>query len=393
MADDGAGAGRRRGRSTRAVDAAASLGRRGRRRRRSEYDVTVRRRSESDVRRERAVRDAVDGARRAGACAGARCCARPERTAIDRARAGRRLVVDAAAAASTDAPAVVRAVILAVRPASIADREAEVATHSGRGTCAHGGANPAPVDAAPAAERGSDPSDARWLWALALALLGIETWMRRRRDRCRTPRGTPCRLNRFGGIRRIRLQACCRGAARIRLRRTAARRRRGDARRGVIAQAAVFGLGVVAIVVALGSCCRGALLAPSGRGDDAAHARRPRSSGPTRRCAISSFTAAQLLESPEGTRPYMRERVLREASHRAARSICGGRSAVARRARAGRGDRGRSSARRLVRVPAPRSVPRPISQSPNAPRSPNPTDLVVELVASGLHRPSGRRGS
>ncbi len=34
---------------------------------------------------------------------------------------------------------------------------------------------------------GSDASDGRWLWLLALLLLGVETWMRRERRAAATP--------------------------------------------------------------------------------------------------------------------------------------------------------------------------------------------------------------
>ena len=98
---------------------------------------------------------------------------------------GDRLVVETTAAAtSIDAPAVVRAVVLAVRPLSIADREAEVAT-APDAELAGWRREAAPVDAVPRRlDPGSDiESDARWFWALALVLLGCETWLRRPRDR------------------------------------------------------------------------------------------------------------------------------------------------------------------------------------------------------------------
>jgi hypothetical protein len=96
-----------------------------------------------------------------------------------------RLVVQTRiAATSIDAPAVVRAVVLAVRPASIADREAEVVT-APDAELAGWRRDAAPVDAAAVRLNpgGDAESDARWFWTLALALLGCETWLRRPRDR------------------------------------------------------------------------------------------------------------------------------------------------------------------------------------------------------------------
>jgi len=97
---------------------------------------------------------------------------------------GRLVVETTVRAASAEAAAILRAVVLAVRPASMADRAAEVTTVSDAELAAWR-KDVAPVSAPPA-----DPfdgfvsdSDARWLWLAALALLGVETWARRARER------------------------------------------------------------------------------------------------------------------------------------------------------------------------------------------------------------------
>jgi hypothetical protein len=90
------------------------------------------------------------------------------------------MVVDAPIAAGAfEAPAIVRAAILAVRPAAIADVEAEVVTLPDE-DLARWRRDPAPVatPAIPMANDGGE-SDARWLWALALMLLVIESRARR----------------------------------------------------------------------------------------------------------------------------------------------------------------------------------------------------------------------
>jgi hypothetical protein len=87
------------------------------------------------------------------------------------------MIVDAPlAAAALAAPAVVRAALLAVRPESIVDRQIEVATLSDA-ELARWRRDAAPVtrSAIPAA----DDSDAKWLWLIALALLGLESRVRR----------------------------------------------------------------------------------------------------------------------------------------------------------------------------------------------------------------------
>ncbi|MEO6236926.1 MAG: BatA domain-containing protein [Vicinamibacterales bacterium] len=89
------------------------------------------------------------------------------------------MVVDVPAAASAlEAPAVLRAVILSVRPPAIVDREAEVITESDSELARW---QRAPADIArPAAPR-ADDSDGRWFWAAALLLLAIEGRVRRTR--------------------------------------------------------------------------------------------------------------------------------------------------------------------------------------------------------------------
>jgi hypothetical protein len=87
------------------------------------------------------------------------------------------MIVDAPLpAAALAAPAVVRAALLAVRPDTIVDRQIEVATLSDT-ELARWRRDAAPVtrSAIPLA----DDSDARWLWLIALALLGLESHLRR----------------------------------------------------------------------------------------------------------------------------------------------------------------------------------------------------------------------
>lgn len=104
---------------------------------------------------------------------------RQTNAAVQTSEQGDRLVVDTnVRATSADAAAVVRAVVLAVRPAAIADREAEVSTLSDA-ELASWRREPAPVSASPYSVTDPD-SDARWFWAGALALLAFESWLRRR---------------------------------------------------------------------------------------------------------------------------------------------------------------------------------------------------------------------
>ncbi len=97
---------------------------------------------------------------------------------------GRLILETTVAAAAIEAPAVVRAAVLAVRPAAIAGREAEVLT-TPDAELAVWRREPASIRGAPVRlDSGSrSDSDARWFWALSLALLGGETWLRRRQDR------------------------------------------------------------------------------------------------------------------------------------------------------------------------------------------------------------------
>ena len=80
-------------------------------------------------------------------------------------------------ASSRSAPAVVRAVMLALRPTAIADPELETATISDADLAAWR-RTPGPVERGGAVV--SDGVESRWLWAVALALLGVEAWVRRR---------------------------------------------------------------------------------------------------------------------------------------------------------------------------------------------------------------------
>jgi hypothetical protein len=86
------------------------------------------------------------------------------------------MVVDAPIAASAfEAPAVVRAAILAVRPAAIVDEESEVASLADEDLARwRRDAAPVTTSAIPTA----NDSDGRWLWALALMLLAVETRLR-----------------------------------------------------------------------------------------------------------------------------------------------------------------------------------------------------------------------
>jgi hypothetical protein len=87
------------------------------------------------------------------------------------------LVVEADIAATSPAvPAVLRAVMLAARPAALADAEAEIATLPDSNLAAWG------RPAAPVTGRVGvvvDEGDARWFWVAALLLLLVESWFRR----------------------------------------------------------------------------------------------------------------------------------------------------------------------------------------------------------------------
>jgi hypothetical protein len=87
------------------------------------------------------------------------------------------MVVDAPIPASAlAAPAVIRAALLAVRPPVIVDGEEEVVAISDA-DLARWRREPAPVTAL--ADPRADDGDSRWLWAIALALLAAEGYLRR----------------------------------------------------------------------------------------------------------------------------------------------------------------------------------------------------------------------
>ena len=104
-----------------------------------------------------------------------------------RERDGTMIVGAPLSASSAAAPAVVRAAILAVRPAVLADQTLETMTISDA-QLAQWRRDPAPVSAdvvATLARGGQAEGEtaSRWLWAFALALLGVEGWLRRRTGR------------------------------------------------------------------------------------------------------------------------------------------------------------------------------------------------------------------
>jgi hypothetical protein len=91
---------------------------------------------------------------------------------------GTLIVRTSVAADDPAAPAIARAVVAAVRPSALVDPELEPLTIPDA-TLATWRRDPAPVAVAPGAIA-SDATEARWLWALALVLLGIEAIVRRR---------------------------------------------------------------------------------------------------------------------------------------------------------------------------------------------------------------------
>jgi Aerotolerance regulator N-terminal len=87
------------------------------------------------------------------------------------------MIVDSPfAAAELAAPAVIRAALLAVRPERIVDPQSEIATLPDT-DLARWRREPAPVTRSAIPTAGD--SDGRWLWLLALALLGLESRVRR----------------------------------------------------------------------------------------------------------------------------------------------------------------------------------------------------------------------
>jgi len=90
------------------------------------------------------------------------------------------------------------------------------------------------------------------------------------------------------------------------------------------------------------------------------------------------ITAAQLLESPEGTRPYMRERVFREAAHRASAIDLRKAVPMSRDALMLIGAVGAGVLAASVRIPA-NSVLSPTTRSADSP-IPRPGDLVIDLT-------------
>ena len=88
------------------------------------------------------------------------------------------LVHTDAAADSAAAPAVVRSVILAIRPADRADTELETATLSDAQLAAWR-RDPGRAAVRPGIPLGAS-GDGRWLWAAALLLMAAEAWVRRR---------------------------------------------------------------------------------------------------------------------------------------------------------------------------------------------------------------------
>jgi hypothetical protein len=81
------------------------------------------------------------------------------------------------AADSAAAPAVLRTVMLALRAPNIVDREAEPATIAAASLADW--QREAALVARPSSVKTSDGLESRWLWAIALIAIGVETWWRR----------------------------------------------------------------------------------------------------------------------------------------------------------------------------------------------------------------------
>jgi hypothetical protein len=100
-----------------------------------------------------------------------------EGAVVRAAASGGELIVSLAAPVSSLLAAAVVRATLAARYGSLAQPEAEVSRVSGAMLRAWS-RTPAPVEQD--AWRRADSSDARWCWLAALALLGVEQWLRSR---------------------------------------------------------------------------------------------------------------------------------------------------------------------------------------------------------------------
>ena len=189
----------------------------------------------------------------------------------------------------------------------------------------------------------------------------------------------------FGGSD-VRLKGVLsRTAARIRLRRIL---RAGAVATlvGGLAQV-LLGLSVVSLVVAIGLVFLGVFLAQRPAPTTRAAAVAIERAEPSLRNLV--FTAAQLIESPEGTPPYMRARVLRDAAHRTAHVDLGKAVPLLRDALALGAAIAVFVLAISIRLPAT-SVLSPITTSPDR-QVTKSTDLVVDLVPPAYSgRPASR---